>query len=124
MSAATVDTLVDDETSALSMVSIAAHDYQLQMQAYALAVRLLLPSLTDSTMVNVTLHFLEPNIEFRLPEKLMKPKACSDALDAAMAEIVSSLQPEHFPAKPSSHCRMCSFLGICKAGREYVVQGQ
>ncbi len=106
-------------------VSFAARDYQLQMQAYALAARTLISSVEDgSHNINVTLHFLEPNVEFHLPDELLQSYKCSRAIDEAMLEIVSSLQPEHFPVRPATHCRRCNFLGICSAGRQWLVNGE
>ncbi|HZE72980.1 MAG TPA: UvrD-helicase domain-containing protein [Pyrinomonadaceae bacterium] len=116
-------TILEPAVSANDMVSLAARDYQLQMQAYALAVRQLIPSLRASHhVINVTLHFLEPNVEFHLPKELLSEEVCIEAIDAAMLQLVSSLEPAHFPVKPFTHCRMCSFRGICKAGREWLSQ--
>lgn len=97
-------------------LSHVAHDYQLQMQSYALAIRELLPRLSDSK-IQVTLHFLEPNIEFHLAEELLDSSVCSDAIDAAMQDILSSHDPSEFPVKPATHCRTCNFLSVCSAGR-------
>lgn len=96
-----------------------ARDYQLQMQSYALAVRELIPSLKESK-IRVTLHFLEPNIEYQLTEELLESPACEAAIDAAMLDIISSSEPGDFPVKPARHCRMCSFLKVCAAGREFI----
>lgn len=96
-----------------------AQDYQLQMQAYALAIRELLPTLENSK-IRVTLHFLEPNLEFHLPDTLLESTTCQTAIDTAMLNIVSSAEPKQFPVKPASHCRMCNFLKVCAAGREFV----
>ena len=102
-------------------VAIAASDYQLQMQAYALAVSELAPSLlTEGSRIVSTLHFLEPNVEFHLTANLLSPEACGDAIDGAMLRIVSSGEPHEFPVRTATHCRMCNFLGICPAGREFV----
>jgi hypothetical protein len=99
----------------------AASDYQLQMQAYALAVRELLPSLSpESLSIRCTLHFLEPNVEFQIDSQLLSTEACIGAIDDAMMLIVSSLEPGDFPLKPANHCRMCNFLSICPGGREFV----
>ena len=109
------------EFSIEDQVRIAASDYQLQMQAYALAVRELMPSLIkEGSAIISTLHFLEPNVEFHLPGDLMSPEACMRAMDEAMLQIVSSGEPRQFPVHPAAHCRMCNFLGICPAGREFV----
>jgi hypothetical protein len=109
------------EFSIEDQVRIAASDYQLQMQAYVLAVRELAPSLMgqDSAMIS-TLHFLEPNIEFHLPVDLLSPEGCERAIDEAMVQVVSSDEPREFPVHPAAHCRMCNFLRICPAGREFV----
>lgn len=102
-------------------VRLAASDYQLQMQAYALAVGQLLPSLTEAGIsITSTLHFLDPNVEFHLDADLLSADACMHAIDEAMREIVSAAEPSRFPVRTAGHCRMCNFLGICPAGREYV----
>ena len=106
---------LDDE------VRLAASDYQLQMQAYALAVgQLLTSSMEADIAITSTLHFLDPNVEFHLDADLLSPDDCMRAIDQAMREIVSSAKPAHFPVLTAGHCRMCNFLGICPAGREYV----
>jgi len=113
--------VVAPEFSLNDQVRIAASDYQLQMQAYALAVGELLPSPTDAGIsITSTLHFLDPNVEFHLDVDLVSADACMRAIDAAMMEIVSSAEPGQFPVRAAAHCRMCSFLGICPAGREWV----
>jgi ATP-dependent helicase/nuclease subunit A len=102
-------------------VRLAASDYQLQMQAYALAVGQLLPSLTEAGIsITSTLHFLDPNVEFHLDADLLSADACRQAIDEAMREIASAAEPARFPVRTAGHCRMCNFLGICSAGREYV----
>ena len=99
----------------------AASDYQLQMQAYALAVYELLPGLVSAgSKIKVILHFLQPNVEWTLSADLLTPAACAGAIDEAMREIIASSQPEDFPVRPARHCRMCSFLRICSAGRHWV----
>ena len=113
-SAAIPDSSVDER------VAMAALDYQLQMQAYALAVRELVPALPEGSKIISTLHFLEPNVEFHLAADLLSPEACRRAIDEAMLKIVSSGEPDEFPVHTATHCRMCNFLGICNAGRAYV----
>lgn len=99
-----------------------ALDYELQMQAYALALRELVPSLRGSK-VRVTLHFLEPNIQFHLDDELLETSACERAIDSAMLSILGANQPADFPVKPATHCRTCNFLRICSAGKEFVREG-
>ena len=102
-------------------VRSAASDYQLQMQAYALAVSDLLPALVaKGGLIKVTLHFLDPNVEFHLPSELLSRDACARAIDAAMMDIVASHEPAEFPLRPALHCRRCSFLSICRGGREWL----
>ena len=99
----------------------AASDYQLQMQAYALAVSDLLPALVaKGGLIKVTLHFLDPNVEFHLPSELLSRDACARAIDAIMMDIVASHEPAEFPLRPALHCRMCSFLSICRGGRQWL----
>ncbi len=108
-------------TSIEEQVREAASDYQLQMQAYALAVGELLPELrSGANSIAVTLHFLQPNVESHLSADLLSAGECARAIDNAMLEIVSSSQPEQFPVRPATHCRMCNFQGICPAGREWL----
>ena len=111
---------VEKDTESINeAVQRLASDYQLQMQAYALAVRELMPaSAHKNNRLKVTLHFLEPNVEFHLSDELLDPANCAQAIDDAMREIVSSSAPEQFPVRPATHCRMCSFLELCPAGQE------
>jgi hypothetical protein len=102
-----------------NMIEITARDYQLQMQAYAHAVRELIPSLAASR-IRVTLHFLDPNVETHLSDELLEPARCARAIDEAMMRIVTSADPAHFPVKTAPHCRMCNFLRVCTAGKEYL----
>ena len=107
------------EDATLTALVKAAHDYRLQMQSYALAVRELLPSLANAR-VRVTLHFLEPNVEFQLGEELLEPAVCERVIDEAMMQILSSSEPAQFPVVPAPHCRMCNFLRVCTAGRDWL----
>ncbi len=110
-----------DPESIHEAVKRLASDYQLQMQAYALAVRELLPStITDRGRIKVTLHFLDANVEYSLPEELLDPAICARAIDEAMSEIVSSREPADFPVHPAIHCRVCNFVELCSNGREWL----
>jgi hypothetical protein len=109
------------EVSLEERVRMVASDYQLQMQAYALAVRELMPSLSAAgSSIKCTLHFLDPALEFHIDSELLTQSACMHAIDDAMMSIVSSVVPGEFPFRPANHCRMCNFLGICPSGREWV----
>jgi ATP-dependent helicase/nuclease subunit A len=96
-----------------------ARDYQLQMQAYALALRELVPNLKDGR-IQVTLHFLEPNLQFHLSDELLQASACEQAIDEAILAILAAQKPSEFPVRPAQHCRACNFVKICDAGREYL----
>ena len=100
-------------------VHTAAQDYELQMQAYAFAVRELLPSLAESKL-RVTLHFLHPNVEVHLSDELLEPARCAQAIDEAMQRTIYSADPADFPVNTAPHCRMCNFLSVCTAGKEWV----
>jgi ATP-dependent helicase/nuclease subunit A len=100
-------------------VHTVAEDYELQMQAYALAVRELLPSLARAT-IRVTLHFLDPNVEVHLADELLEPARCARAIDEAMQRSIHSSDPADFPVKTAPHCRMCNFLQVCTAGRRFL----
>jgi ATP-dependent helicase/nuclease subunit A len=97
----------------------AAEDYQLQMQAYALAVRELLPKLAGAK-IRVTLHFLEPNVEVHLADELLEPARCEQAVEEGMQRTIFSSDPVNFPVKTAPHCRMCNFLSVCEAGKKWV----
>jgi hypothetical protein len=112
---------LDQEPILQSEIRAAADDYQIQMQAYALAARELIP---EPGIVRVTLHFLEPNVEVSLPMELLEASACARAIDEAMLSIVSSEAPESFDPKPADHCRVCNFSGFCDAGRQWLGSAQ
>jgi ATP-dependent helicase/nuclease subunit A len=99
----------------------AADDYELQMQAYALAVRELLPSLARAK-VRVTLHFLDPNVEVHLADDLLAPARCEQAIDEGMQRTIFSSDPANFPVKTAPHCRMCNFLSVCEAGKKWIAE--
>ncbi|HET6646646.1 MAG TPA: UvrD-helicase domain-containing protein [Pyrinomonadaceae bacterium] len=112
-------------TSQANQVRRLAIDYQLQMQAYALAVRELIPELIKAGgEIKVTLHFLDPNVEFHLTEALLEPDCCAQAIDQAFLQLISSREPESFPVNPATHCRMCNFLQICAAGRQWIAENK
>ncbi len=104
-----------------SALSVIASDYQLQMQAYALAIRELIPELSASDL-RVTLHFLEPNFEYTVAPELLESGVCEAAIDSAMHDIIASTEPSQFPVRPANHCRSCNFLRVCAAGREWVAK--
>jgi ATP-dependent helicase/nuclease subunit A len=109
---------VSQQASSLEAeVEAAARDYRLQMQAYALAVRELMPEIER---VKVTLHFLDPDIEVSLPDPLLEREAAARAIDEATAELVSSTEPESFQTRPAGHCRVCNFLDLCQPGRGWL----
>jgi len=104
-------------------IQTAASDYQLQMQAYALAVRELLPADVRINSLRATLHFIDPNVEVGLSADLLDEEACAQAIDAAMdtiAALEGTIDADRFPTVPAAHCRMCNFLDLCPAGREWV----
>ena len=111
--------------SPADQIRLAASDYQLQMQAYALAVRELMPDLLKAgSEIKVTLHFLDPNVEFHLTEDLLETNACGRAIDQAFLQLISSREPEHFPVRPATHCRRCNFLQICASGRAWIAENR
>jgi ATP-dependent helicase/nuclease subunit A len=100
-----------------SEVEAAAIDYRVQMQAYALAVRELMPGLAN---VRATLHFLDPEIEVSLSDELLDRDLCAKAIDDTMVSLVSSSAPEGFPPRPADHCRICKFVELCLPGRRWL----
>jgi ATP-dependent helicase/nuclease subunit A len=105
------DLLVRSEVEELAI------DYRIQMQAYALAVRDLIPNVHA---VKVTLHFLDPDFEVSLVDDLLDRETCAAAIDRSMTGLVSSTSPEDFPVNPAEHCRICNFLDLCVAGRRWL----
>jgi len=110
---------VNRHPSLAEALKTAAEDYQLQMQAYALAVRELLPSLSNAK-IRVTLHFLDPNVEVHLADELLERTRCEQAVDEGMQRTIFSSDPANFPVKTAPHCRMCNFLSVCTAGKEWI----
>jgi ATP-dependent helicase/nuclease subunit A len=111
------------DASLRERINAAAADYQLQMQAYALALRELLPAKVNLRSLHATLHFIDPNVEVALDTALLDQKSCAQAIDDAMNTIAgldSTLDAERFPPLPATHCRMCNFLDLCPAGREWL----
>jgi ATP-dependent helicase/nuclease subunit A len=114
-----------DSTSSLAeQIETTANDYQLQMQAYALALRELLKS--DSVRINslrATLHFIDPNVEVSLPAALLDRDVCAITIDKAMTDIAvldGTLDPDRFPPRPAPHCRICNYRDMCPAGQEWL----
>jgi ATP-dependent exoDNAse (exonuclease V) beta subunit len=104
-----------------------AHDYQLQMQSYALALRELLPANVTVNSLRATLHFIDPRIEISMPPNLLEQSACAAAIDDAMLRIATldgTLDAELFPTLPATHCRICNFLELCPTGREWLKQNR
>jgi ATP-dependent helicase/nuclease subunit A len=101
-------------------VEAAAADYQVQMQAYALAVQELMPNVAS---VRVTLHFLDPDVEVSLSDELLDHDVCARAIDDTMLSLVSSSKPEEFPPRPAEHCQRCNFLDLCLPGRRRLAEG-
>jgi ATP-dependent helicase/nuclease subunit A len=122
----------ESETSSMFAASLdeqaqrIARDYQLQMQAYALALRELLPADVQVRTLRATLHFLGPNIEISLPAELLDRTSCSKEIDDAMQTIEridGTLDADLFPPLPATHCRTCNFLELCPAGRDWLREG-
>ena len=108
-------------------IETVAHDYQLQMQSYALALRELLPADVKINSLRATLHFIDPNIEISLPVSLLDHDTCAHAIDDAMLAIATldgTLDADLFPPLPATHCRICNFLELCPAGREWLKQNR
>jgi CRISPR/Cas system-associated exonuclease Cas4 (RecB family) len=106
---------VEPEASALirEQTAEAALDYELQMQAYALAIRELIPNVNK---LRVTIHFLDPNIEESLPPETLLHDTCAKSVDDAMTHLLSSA-PDNYPPQPAEHCRFCNFREICEDGQ-------
>ena len=127
--AVAVDEVIEEVESGDSTPSLAeqiettANDYQLQMQAYALALRELFRS--ESVKINslrATLHFIDPNEEGSLPAALLDQDVCARAIDEAMTTIAvldGTLDADRFPPVPATHCRICNYRDMCPTGQEW-----
>jgi ATP-dependent helicase/nuclease subunit A len=111
-----IGSATDKEISINDQVLEAMFDYQLQMQAYALAVRELVPNVNE---LRVTIHFLGPNIEKSLSADALSMEVSAKAVDNAMSRLLSS-GPENYPTRPADHCRFCNFRDICADGRNWI----
>ena len=110
------------EASTEAQVQTTAADYQLQMQAYVLALRELYGPVRINSL-RATLHFIDPNVEVSLPAALLDHDACANAIDEAMTTIAlldGTLDADQFPPLPAAHCRICNFRDLCPAGRDYL----
>ena len=117
--------VVEPELSIEEQAEAVAHDYQLQMQSYALALRALLPADATINSLRATLHFIDPNVEISLPASLLNQETCARAIDDAMLSIAAldgTLDADLFPPVPATHCRICNFLELCPTGREWLKQ--
>ena len=125
------DAIVDESTEVMPTLTASldeqaqrvAHDYQMQMQAYALALRELLPADVRVRTLRATLHFLDPNIEINLADELLDRGTSAQAIDDAMqtiARIDGTLDADLFPPLPAAHCRTCNFLALCPAGSDWL----
>jgi ATP-dependent helicase/nuclease subunit A len=112
---------VDRDLLIRAEIGAAAMDYRVQMQAYALAARDLIPEVTS---VRVTLHFLDPDVEVYLSGELLEREVCAAAIDETMLALVSSSSPENFPCNPAEHCRMCSFVDLCPPGSRWLAEAR
>jgi ATP-dependent helicase/nuclease subunit A len=111
------ETNADNDLMIQAEIETTAGDYRVQMQAYALAARDLIP---DVVNVRVTLHFLGPDVEVCLPDELLERDACAVAIDETMMSLVSASLPEDFAANPAEHCRICAFVDLCAPGRKWL----
>jgi len=114
----------DSTPSLAEQIERTANDYQLQMQAYALALRELFRS--DSVRINslrATLHFIDPNVEVSLPAALLERDVCASMIDDAMTRIAvldGTLDADRFPPLPATHCRICNYHDMCPVGQEWL----
>jgi hypothetical protein len=73
--------------------------------------------------LRATLHFIDPNVEISLPAAFLDQETCALAIDNAMLSISTldgTLEADLFPPLPASHCRICNFLELCPAGRDWL----
>ena len=74
--------------------------------------------------MRVTLHFLGPNVEVHLADELLELERCASAIDEAMQRTIYSADPADFSVNTAPHCRMCNFLSVCNAGKEWVTENE
>ena len=120
---AAMEVLEEPDAPLEQRIKTAADDYQLQMQAYALALRELLPANVSLQSLRATLHFIDPNVEVAVAAALLDREMCVNAIDDAMntiARLDGTLDADRFPPLPATHCRLCNFQDLCPAGREWL----
>src|SRR5258706_93545 len=79
--------------------------------------------LLEIKTLTTTRHFIDPNIEIHLPAALLDLETCVQAIDEAMLSIATldgTIDADRFPPLPAMHCRICNFLDLCPAGREWL----
>jgi ATP-dependent helicase/nuclease subunit A len=111
------------DNSIEEQIQTLTHDYRLQMQSYALALRELLPAEVSINSLRATLHFIDAEVEVNLPVALLVQETCAGAIDEAMLAIAtldSTLDENLYPPLPATHCSICNFLELCPAGREWL----
>jgi ATP-dependent exoDNAse (exonuclease V) beta subunit len=88
--------------------------YVLQMQCYALAVRLLIPEINE---FKATLHFLDKDQEYHVASSQLEISVCEAAIDRIMTMLNRKMNFEDFVPHTGGHCRRCGYLAVCPSGR-------
>src|SRR4029077_1452404 len=87
--------------------------YLLQMQCYALAVRLLIPEISE---FKATLHFLDKDQEYSVASSQLELSVCEGAVDRIMTMLNRKMSYEDFAPRTGGHCRRCGYLAVCPSG--------
>jgi ATP-dependent helicase/nuclease subunit A len=90
--------------------------YRLQMQAYSLAVRRLVPHVTTVEASLVALA-AGPDVGVELEPDSVTEEAAEVAIQGVLSRIrEAGTEPENFPAAPGAHCLSCIHVAICPEG--------
>lgn len=90
--------------------------YRMQMQAYALAVRRLVPNVTSVSALLVALS-AGPDVDISVDPRYLEPGVAEDALGEVLGRIRrAGVDPQNFPARTGPQCLTCAHLQICPDG--------
>lgn len=90
--------------------------YRLQMQAYSLAVRRLVPYVTTVVASLVALA-AGPDVAIEVEPERVTEEAAEAAIQGVLSRIrEAGTDPVNFPAAPGAHCLSCIHVAICPEG--------
>ena len=90
--------------------------YRLQMQAYSLAVRRLVPKVLSVSASLVALA-AGPDVTSETASADLEETAAHESIRLVLERIRDAgTEPANFPARPGRHCQSCAHVAICPEG--------